>query len=526
MTSMKILIALIVAHLMGYTMMAPTPKWVRNQKESFITTQETQLFVHENWNSEYFSKIFIHIKDDQLARKDSHFSVTINPFIEKFTLHTVVRQRGETKEDITKKCVIKHFDQMVDHGMFDEARTIHVILPDVQKSDSYEMTYTIAFTSILGFYEKFLHKFQKYVRVIVPKKQTFMKIHGVKIKKESNQYDNHDTFSFELTNHDQYVELSSFHSFKDISKKIYEFYKPVPLSEKLLSFLENVKKMNMTEAQIIPYIIQYVQNHIRYVSIHHGANQLKPADPNSVFDRGYGDCKDLTNICVHMLRYFNIDAYPFLVRYDSPRESICDLPSITHFNHVIVAVQNCKEWFYFDATSTYQKGDLWSMTQPYYPYGLHVNDKGGDLVYLKPKKISRMHIKKINKKNVSVTFSQGFCDLLREKFNSGTEDFNAAVHEFFPMSIESFKFDDVKNNLTICGSFSKGLSIDQWCEHKKFQEYFELDMEGFSHPQTSLNTEESFDMKVHKNHVTLKVKKINMPIQQYDLLKKFFQNLK
>ncbi len=510
---------------MGYTMMAPTPKWVRNKKESFITTQETQLFVHEDWNSEYFSKIFIDIKDDQLARKDSHFSVTVNPFIEKFTLHTVVRQRGSLKETITQKCVIKHFDQMVDHGMFDEVRTIHVILPDVRKGDTYEMTYTISSKSILGFYEKFLYKFQKYVRVILPKKQTFIKIHGVKLKKEANHYDNYDTFSFELTNHDQYVELSSFNSFKNISKKIYEFYKPVPLSKKIISFLEGVKKMNLTEEQMIPYVIQYVQNHIRYISIHHGSNQLKPENPNVVFDRGYGDCKDLTNVCVHMLNYLNIKAHPFLVRYDSHCNSMYSLPSITHFNHVIVAVKTHNEWFYFDATSTDQKGDLRSMTQSYYHYGLLVSQTGDDLIYLKPKQVSRMHIKKINPTNIEITFSKGFCDLLREKLDAGAKDFNQAVDDFFPMSIQSFKFDDTKNTVVVRGVAKGKLSIDQWVENKKFQDYFELDIEGFRLPKSPPRPEASFDINISKHHVIFKIKKTHTVIRSYDRLKKFFQDI-
>ena len=61
-------------------------------------------------------------------------------------------------------------------------------------------------------------------------------------------------------------------------------------------------------------ILEYIQDNFRYVSMSLGPYSLEPHPTDQVFKNKYGDCKDLSLLCVAMLKVAGIDAHIALFR--------------------------------------------------------------------------------------------------------------------------------------------------------------------------------------------------------------------
>ncbi len=98
-------------------------------------------------------------------------------------------------------------------------------------------------------------------------------------------------------------------------------------------------------------IYKHLQATTRYVSVQLGIGGWQPFDAAYVHQRGYGDCKALSNYMLAMLRAADVKAYPALIRngVDEP-EVIADFPS-NQFNHMIVFVPFEKDTVWLECTS-------------------------------------------------------------------------------------------------------------------------------------------------------------------------------
>ena len=104
--------------------------------------------------------------------------------------------------------------------------------------------------------------------------------------------------------------------------------------------------------------LDYVQKEIRYVSVSMGESALRPASPDEVIRRGFGDCKDKSLLLVTLLRSMGIAASPALVSTTWEGAAFDLLPSAEMFDHVIVTTEIDGRKYWLDGTSEYQAGPL------------------------------------------------------------------------------------------------------------------------------------------------------------------------
>ncbi|MGE5354309.1 MAG: DUF3857 domain-containing protein [Acidobacteriota bacterium] len=98
-------------------------------------------------------------------------------------------------------------------------------------------------------------------------------------------------------------------------------------------------------------LYRYMQQRTRYISVQLGIGGYQPFDVKYVHEKGYGDCKALSNYMVTLLKEAGIKAYPVLIRSGHFRNPmISEFPS-NQFNHVIVSVPLEKDTMWLECTS-------------------------------------------------------------------------------------------------------------------------------------------------------------------------------
>src|SRR6185436_19406443 len=110
-----------------------------------------------------------------------------------------------------------------------------------------------------------------------------------------------------------WVQLCECATWKDVATWAMPLYPtnsilPPPLSEKLAEWraIPNLEER-------LRAALQFVQDEIRYLGFENGTQSHRPAEPATVFERRFGDCKDKAYLFCAICRDLGFDASPALV---------------------------------------------------------------------------------------------------------------------------------------------------------------------------------------------------------------------
>jgi hypothetical protein len=155
-----------------------------------------------------------------------------------------------------------------------------------------------------------------------------------------------------------YFILSSIHSWVEV----YDWAEGVFALESepdLNQVFEEVFTGNENMELKINKLIDYVQDHIRYMGIESGIGSIKPFPPEQVIEQRFGDCKDKSLLLVSLLKQIGIsEAYPALVSTVFMHETEMLLPGVEIFNHCIVYFVHNDTSYWVDPTYIQQGGSF------------------------------------------------------------------------------------------------------------------------------------------------------------------------
>jgi hypothetical protein len=138
------------------------------------------------------------------------------------------------------------------------------------------------------------------------------------------------------------VQFSSIKSWDDVSKWYYSLIeKNLIVSDDIADTAKAVTAGHEDIRSKTRAILEYLQKDFRYVFMGFGDNSLEPHKTTEVFYNKYGDCKDLSLLCMALLKAVNIDSSIALFNTEySITDPSKDLPFPTTFDHVILLVRD------------------------------------------------------------------------------------------------------------------------------------------------------------------------------------------
>ncbi len=104
--------------------------------------------------------------------------------------------------------------------------------------------------------------------------------------------------------------------------------------------------------EIITILYKYLQKQTRYVAVYLDIGGWEPHSAFSVFEKKYGDCKDLTTLMVTMLKLVKIKAYPALVLTRNKGVVYPDFIA-NQFNHSIAFVPLKEDSLWIECTADF-----------------------------------------------------------------------------------------------------------------------------------------------------------------------------
>lgn len=121
------------------------------------------------------------------------------------------------------------------------------------------------------------------------------------------------------------------------------------LKNKTLDIIKD-KKTDFEKAKAI---YQWVQQNMHYVAFEDGMEGFIPRDAGAVYQKLYGDCKDMANILNQMLRYANLDSNITWIGTRGKPYTYAEVPTPLVDNHMITNVVIDGKSYFLDATDKF-----------------------------------------------------------------------------------------------------------------------------------------------------------------------------
>ena len=132
---------------------------------------------------------------------------------------------------------------------------------------------------------------------------------------------------------------SAINTWNDAGLAINRLFEPArKITPEIKAEVEKISVGKVDRFAKLQAISDFVSQEIRYVAIEIGVGGFQPHLAGDVYRHKYGDCKDKATLMVTMLEDIGVRAYPVLLGTRGSLGVEPDFPTLTRFNHAIVAL--------------------------------------------------------------------------------------------------------------------------------------------------------------------------------------------
>ena len=373
---------------------------------SFYVIFDRQARVQDG-SDETYAHVAIRIATPAGVDGNSQIDLTVDPDWQKLTVHFVRVVRNGQVVDQLGRARVSELPQEGEreHQLYNGSWSVNMLLSDLRVGDVVEYAYTTQSRYPLfanHYWDRFtttspdpVH-YQR-MRVLVPSARALrFRLYAAVLQPRIRDLGGEREFTWEWRDrpavheesdtpawHESWssVELSDLPDWGAVARMEVPLYflGPKPGAQ-LAAAIATVQAGAHTPAARLLSALKFVQNEIRYAGIEIGQGSHRPRSPGMVLQTRFGDCKDKTLLLIAMLRGLGIEATPVLVHTDDGPALAQRLPTPYAFNHVIVRARLGQSVYWLDATNSQQQGDLQSLVQPNFGWGLPIDPATQSLV--------------------------------------------------------------------------------------------------------------------------------------------------
>jgi transglutaminase-like putative cysteine protease len=117
---------------------------------------------------------------------------------------------------------------------------------------------------------------------------------------------------------------------------------------------DSVVRNCTTDMSKVKNIFSWVQSNIKYIANEYESGGYIPRKPQAIFEKRYGDCKDMATLIICMLRLAGVKSYYTWLGTRSLPYKYSEIPSSIVDNHMIATYIENGQYYFLDATDSYQ----------------------------------------------------------------------------------------------------------------------------------------------------------------------------
>ena len=280
--------------------------------------------------------------------------------------HAWTLQMNEDKINLDDSSITKDLvpPEAVEAGMFVDARLQQFTMPEMSERCVIDYEYSSRardhllrgdFWNQIYFQAEVPIKNYRLIVKIPSKKRLHYAIHGPNIEPSIVETKHSRTYTFESADIPALYKEPLMPAIKDVAysislssldswDRLIKWYLTlIREQDQATPEIEEKTKMLVsgafTQEEKIKRLYQFVAANIRYVAIELGIWAIKPHTASRILEEGYGDCKDKSTLLRTMLAVAGIKSYPVLISAGESRRIVREIPSLSYFNHMILAVE-------------------------------------------------------------------------------------------------------------------------------------------------------------------------------------------
>jgi lipoprotein NlpI/transglutaminase-like putative cysteine protease len=332
------------------------------------------------------------INDAASLTAAGRLSIAFAPEYERVQLHAIHIHRGQDLLDRTSTSTIRFLqrEQGLEQGVYSGRVTASILIDDLRVGDTLDVSYSTygqnpvfggKYASSAGWDQPYPTQLRRVVfnhpvdrqiawrmigdrpaQPIVPGDTIRGGMRRIEFEQrslpetvgEAQMFS--DFFAF------RFLQFSEFSSWADVANWANTLFQATSLGDDLQQVVRRIRALDSDQARVIA-ALEFVQTQIRYFSVSLGESSHRPAPPDEVQRRRYGDCKDKSFLLIALLRELGIQGKPVLLQAGRRTGLEKTLPSAQFFDHAIVQVALDGKTFYLDPTRLGQHGRLDRMGQ-------------------------------------------------------------------------------------------------------------------------------------------------------------------